>query len=126
MSPVSLPKIATPELRADTSMEGSAVRVVFSGSAESSAKEALDSLLRSLHAEALRNGAREVVLDVRDLEFMNSSCFKSFVFWLREAQEVEASKQYKIRMLSDDAKHWQRRSLAALACFAADLVRIEA
>ncbi len=126
MNAAGLPTIATPELRADASVDEGAVRVVFSGSAESAAKEALDGLLHALHSEALRTGIREVVVDVRDLEFMNSSCFKSFVFWLREAQEVDTAKQYKIRLLSDDAKHWQRRSLAALACFAADLVRIEA
>jgi hypothetical protein len=125
MSSTSLPRIATSELRADASIEDRAVRVILSGSAESSAKEALDGLLRALHVEALGQGLREVVVDVRDLEFMNSSCFKSFVFWLREAQEVDPAKQYKIRLLSDDAKHWQRRSLAALACFAADLVHIE-
>jgi hypothetical protein len=125
MSALSLPTIATPELRAEAALDGGALRVTFSGSAESNAKTALDGLFKSLHEEALRQGIREVTLDLRELEFMNSSCLKSFVFWLREAQELDASKQYKIRLLSDEAKHWQRRSLAALACFAADLVRIE-
>jgi hypothetical protein len=56
---------------------------------------------------------------------MNSSCFKAFVSWLGVLQDVDRVRQYRIRFLSDDQKHWQRRSLSALCCFAVDLVRIE-
>jgi hypothetical protein len=64
------------------------------------------------------------VVDFRAFDFMNSSCFKAFVTWIGLVQELESG-QYKIRFLSDEGKHWQRRSLDALRCFAVDLIQIE-
>ena len=40
-------------------------------------------------------------------------------------QDSAAEDQYKVRFLSDSKKHWQSRSLGALACFAVDLINIE-
>jgi hypothetical protein len=89
------------------------------------AKEGLDGLLPRVHEEALRRSAAEVVVDFRKLEFMNSSCFKSFVTWISEVQELAPEKQYRLRLLSSPEMHWQRRSLHALRCFAVDLISVE-
>ncbi len=62
---------------------------------------------------------------VTALEFMNSSCMKTFVTWIGLDQGLEADKQYKIRFRSNPEIHWQRRSLHALSRFAADLVTVE-
>jgi hypothetical protein len=56
---------------------------------------------------------------------MNSSCFKTFITWIVRVRNLAPDAQYKIRFLSDQEKHWQRRSLGALSCFAVDLIRIE-
>jgi hypothetical protein len=56
---------------------------------------------------------------------MNSSCFKIFVAWLAQVRDLDAAKQYRIHLLSNPNLLWQRRSLAALSCFAVDLVAIE-
>jgi hypothetical protein len=125
MTTVVVPTIATTELRSEHTCNNGTLNIRLVGSAESIAKSALDGLLKNVHNEAQRLKLQEVIVDLRELEFMNSACFKSFVYWLREAEELEPSKQYRIRLLSDDEKHWQRRCLAALACFAADLIRIE-
>jgi hypothetical protein len=125
MTAIAVPTIATTELKSEHTFSNSTLNIRLVGSAESIAKAALDGLLKNVHTEAQRLKLQEVIVDLRELEFMNSSCFKSFVYWLREAEELEPAKQYRIRLLSDDDKHWQRRSLAALACFAADLIRIE-
>ncbi|MDB4957395.1 MAG: hypothetical protein JWO36_4964, partial [Myxococcales bacterium] len=63
--------------------------------------------------------------DLRELEFMNSSCFKAFVAWIAMIRDLETDKQYRMHLLSNPNLHWQRRSLAALTCFAVDLVTIE-
>jgi hypothetical protein len=47
------------------------------------------------------------------------------VSWIGQVQDLEAHRQYRIRFLSDDNKHWQRRSLGALSCFAVDLIQVE-
>ena len=39
--------------------------------------------------------------------------------------DLEATQQYRIHLLSNPNLLWQRRSLAALSCFAVDLVAIE-
>jgi hypothetical protein len=65
-------------------------------------------------------------VDFRELEFMNSSCFKCFVTWLGIVQDLEPTRQYKIVFASNRELHWQRRSLNALRCFAMGVVTIEA
>ena len=66
----------------------------------------------------------EAVIDLRDLEFMNSSCFKSFVSWITDIQELEPAQQYKVRFLSNSKLHWQKRSLHSLRCFAVELITV--
>ncbi len=56
---------------------------------------------------------------------MNSSCFKSFVTWIGEVQDLQPDKQYRIHFRSNPEMLWQRRSLHALRCFAVDLITIE-
>jgi hypothetical protein len=51
--------------------------------------------------------------------------FKAFVSRLGTLQDLDVALQYRIRFLSDEEKHWQRRSLGALSSFAVDLVEIE-
>ena len=122
---LQLPKLDVPVLAAEAALADSVVTARFRGTADSEAKPALDDYVEALHAEARRLGASKVVIDFRELEFMNSSSFKVFVTWLAQVQELPAEKQYRIHFLSNPSMHWQRRSLAALSCFAVNLVTIE-
>lgn len=97
----------------------------LSGTADTGVREQLEEFFTQLHAEAVRLNATAVVVDVRELEFMNSSCLKVFVSWLAQLRELETPHQYKVRFRSNPQLLWQRRSLAALSCFAIDLVTIE-
>ena len=112
MTTIDIPVIRTNELEAEATYAHPALNVRLVGSAESVALAPLGVLLGKLHREAMRLAVREVTIDVRELEFMNSSCFEAFVDWLGVLQDVERGSQYRIRFLSDDQKHWQRRSLA--------------
>ncbi len=56
---------------------------------------------------------------------MSSSCFRTFVTWLSDVQDLPPERQYRIRLRSNATMLWQRRSLHALRCFAHDLVNIE-
>jgi hypothetical protein len=120
-----LPQIASAGFSAASSFDGGALHVRFGGNADLGAKNALEELLPRLHAEALRVAAAEVVIDFTGLEFMNSSCFRSFVGWVSDVQDLPPEKQYRIRLLSNSGMLWQRRSLHALKCFADDLIAIE-
>ena len=125
MTMIGVDSIVTPDLRASAFIEGTTFGARFSGNADTRAMAAIDTLLKGLHDQALQRNTREVVIDLTELEFMNSSCFKAFVTWIANVQDLEASKQYSIVFRSDPKKHWQRRSLEALSCFAIDLIRVE-
>jgi hypothetical protein len=122
---LDLPKLSGGVISAEASADDAAVRVRLAGTADVEARADLDVYMKRLHGEAVRIGAAKVVVDLRELEFMNSSCFKIFVAWLAQVRDLEPAQQYRIHLLSNPSLLWQRRSLAALSCFAVDLVAIE-
>jgi hypothetical protein len=97
----------------------------LSGTADLRVTDVMSSILTTVHEKAVELLVHKVVVDLRALEFMNSSCFKSFVKWTTQVQNLP-SPQYRIHFLSNPSMLWQRRSLHALSCFAADLVSIGA
>lgn len=105
--------------------EGERLVLELAGTADARAVDSLGRVLRGLHEHALAQRARMVTVDFRAAEFMNSSCFKAFVVWIDSVQAEAPERQYKITFLSNPEFHWQRRSLHALACFAADLIALE-
>jgi anti-anti-sigma regulatory factor len=96
--------VSGPALTADATFIDGVLDIRLIGSADAEAKADLDALIEKVQTEAVRLAATKVTVDLRHLEFMNSSCF---------------------HFLSNPEHHWQRRSLAALACFAVDLVAVE-
>lgn len=94
------------------------------GNADYAALDALEMLLTRSHSEATRLGVKEMVVDLRSLEFMNSSCFKCFLSWITDVQELEPDRQYKVKFLSNPQLHWQKRSLHSLRCFAVELITV--
>ena len=95
------------------------------GTADLTVKPQLDRFLAELHAEADHRKIEEVSVDVRQLEFMNSSCLKSFVWWISTVQERVGTARYRIIFVSSPTVYWQRRSLNALACLASDIISIQ-
>jgi hypothetical protein len=122
---MSIQDIHTPDLVTETHTDRASIDVKLVGTAESSSMDPLGLFLQQLHETAVSSKIREVIVDLRGLEFMNSSCFKKFVTWMSSLQNLPPESQYNVRFVSDERKHWQSRSLGALACFAADLIRLE-
>jgi hypothetical protein len=114
-----------PVMTAVPVLDDTAIQVHFGGTADVEAREDLEAFVKQLHVEARRLSVGAVRLDFRELSFMNSSCFKIFVARLAEVRDSEPHEQYRIQMLSNPSMLWQRRSLAALSCFASNLVTIE-
>jgi hypothetical protein len=90
------------------------VDVRLSGNADMDVVRGLAGYLKTLHLEVVRLRGRRVVVDVRDLYFMNSSCLKTLVTWITTVQEMEKTARYRIDFIRNDNLHWQRRSLDAL------------
>lgn len=122
-SSINVPAIRDLDFSAETTLAADGVRIKLAGNADARVVMPLTTLLPQLHTEATRLGAKRVIVDFLELEFMNPSCFKSFVTWI--ATVLEASDQYQVTFLSNPTMLWQRRSLHALSCFAADLISVE-
>ena len=104
--------------------EGRTLTAWLKGNADYAALDALEMLLTRAHAEATRLEVTEMIVDLRQLEFMNSSCFKCFLSWITDIQELEPERQYKVKFLSNPQLHWQKRSLHSLRCFAVELISV--
>ena len=100
--------------------------VSFSGTADLTIKSHLDTFLHDVHSEAQRRLAEVVTVDVRKMEFINSSCLKSFVWWITTVQEQPGELQYRIIFLHNPSVRWQLRSLSALASLASNIITIRA
>lgn len=122
---LALADVAAEAMTIQGGLADATIAIRIAGTADLAARAELEDYMRRLHDEAVRVKATAVVVDLRELEFMNSSCLKVFVVWLAQLRDMESSAQYKVRIQSNPALLWQRRSLAALSCFAVDLVTIE-
>jgi hypothetical protein len=113
------------DLRATTSLEGGVLRLAFTGTADASSEAALGTLLSRIHSELLQEEVREAQVDMRALEFMNSSCFKAFITWIIAVDHLPPGQRHRIRFLCNPALHWQKRSLRAMVHFGNDIVTVE-
>jgi hypothetical protein len=126
MSELAMLDVDTTDLRVRaTRVDDDKIRLAMIGSAETPAFEALTTLVRRLQEQTHRRRPTEVVVDWRELDFMNSACLKTFVTWLGQLRDADEAAQYGVRFLFDRNKHWQRRTVGALQCFAPRLVTIE-
>ncbi len=114
------------DFAAQASARDRRIQVNLTGTADLTVRVQLDRFLRDVHSEAQRRLAEEVTVDVRQLEFMNSSCLKCFVWWIGAVQEQVGDGRYRIVFVSSPAVYWQRRSLNALACLANEIISIQA
>ena len=106
-------------------LEDKTLTVKFTGNADMAAVRPLSLYLSHVHAEALELELDEVAFDLKQLYFMNSSCFKSFVTWINSVSMGDRKRAYRIRFLANPQQYWQRRSLDALRRMAQDIVTIE-
>ncbi len=124
MSQLNLPAFRDENFEASAALNGGTLTLHFKGSAELQVSEVLGPLLMQAHQEALRLGTSEVQVDFEQLHFMTSSCLKRFVTWLSEVQG-SPRKPYSIRFISNSRFRWQKASLAALQCFAPEVITVE-
>lgn len=122
MTPIEL---RVGELHARALCEPEVMRLTLEGTADAAAEAALNEMLGRLHGESQRAGVREVAVDLRALEFMNSSCFKSFITWIVAVRRLPEEQHYRIRFLANAGLHWQKRSLHAISYFGGDLVSVD-
>lgn len=109
---------------ATTTTAGSRLQLRLEGNADTEVVNELTSYLRDVHGRAMVMGAEEVVVDLRGLFFLTSSCFKCFLTWITSIEELEEAKRYRVRLEANANLHWQQRSLDALRNFAPGVVSL--
>jgi hypothetical protein len=126
MNPLELPIQQVAELTARANVDSEHVELSLAGTADLRVTAELDLILQGIHTEMLSRGLKQVDVNLRELEFMNSSCFKSFVTWIGNLQKLPNTAQYQVRLVSDPDIIWQRRSLESLSYCAPNLIRVVA
>lgn len=106
--------------------EPSGFRVQLRGTISTVAPSAvLNPFVDAVHDTVVKAGRQEVAVDMTDLEFCNSSGFKSFVYWVEKIRALPAAQRYRLLFHSNPARKWQRTSLLALSCFGVESVAFD-
>jgi hypothetical protein len=121
----AIASVSEADFTAEAGNSNGILTVSLTGNADLNVKTQLDGFLITVHEEARRLSVSDVEVDVRRLEFMNSSCLKTLVGWISRIQDEPPAKQYRVLFRSSPALFWQRRSLHALSCLASDLVSVQ-
>jgi hypothetical protein len=106
-------------------VQGGNIEVSIAGEADAAALGHLEEILAALHASACDRHVKEVVVDLRKLVFMSSSCLTKVIAWVNRVRVLDETDRYAIRLLSDQTLLWQKRSLHALQCFAAGVISLQ-
>ena len=125
MTATALEPIDESEFRAQGQFEDNRLSVYLWGNADHRGTTLIDAFLSAADRESVAAGVKEVVVDFRQLMFMNSACLKSLVTWLRRVQERPPERQYAIRFLQEPEAHWQVRSFSALTAIGRGVLTVE-
>jgi anti-anti-sigma factor len=104
---------------------GDAITISLSGNADMAVHERLKGFLEGFDHLAKRERLKEVLFDLQELYFMNSSCLSLLLRMINGVLEPRNSHKYKIRFRSNPNLRWQKKSLQALQTYAPDIVAIE-
>ena len=86
--------------------------------------EVVGGYFKKVHAAAEASGVAQVIIDVTELQFMNSSAIRVFIDWV---QWVKGSKSpYKMRFITDRTITWQRSTFSAVQALGTGHVSVEA
>lgn len=119
-------EIREPKYSARFTADGKGFAVAFRGTISTpQPSDVLLPFVEAVHAHLVERDATEVAVDLIDLEFCNSSGFKSFVHWVEQIRAMPGEKRYRLRFISSGLRRWQRTSLLALSCYGVDHVAIE-
>jgi hypothetical protein len=104
-------------------MESGVLRVSVVGTVEMREPgELLNPYWTMIDEEARRHGIKRVEVDLRDLNFMNSSGILTFVRWITRAKGHPADAAYTLVLKYDRNVTWQRTSVPTLAKLAPNVV----
>ncbi|HEU4409613.1 MAG TPA: hypothetical protein VFS43_30440 [Polyangiaceae bacterium] len=125
MSELTVIEVKRDEFKTRTELCGRSVAAAFIGTADMLATKDLERYVRALEAEVRRLAVCEVVVDMRELYFMNSHCLKLLVSWIVRAEALAPPQRCTFLFRTHRGLPWQRRTLLALTALAESIVRVE-
>ena len=103
-------------------LEGNVLRIAMSGAIEMRDPGiVLNPYWNALDDEVRQRGLQRVELDLRNLNFMNSSGILTLVRWITRAK-AHGTSGYRIALQFDRNVTWQRTSIPTLAKLAPEIV----
>jgi hypothetical protein len=112
------------KLTLEASVTPAGINVTVTGGADMDTTENLRQFLSELHRSAIRLRTTEVVIDVRSLGFINSSCLTEVARWLTHLPHTAEAERYHVKLSIDTSQPWQRRSFGPLRYVAPGLVTV--
>lgn len=104
-------------------LDDEGLRVVMSGAVEMrDPGETLNPYWSSIDEQARARSLKKVVLDLRDVNFMNSSGILTLVRWITKLKTQAADQAYQLVLEYDRNVTWQRTSVPTLAKLAPSAV----
>ena len=122
----ALPQAADEKYSAHLVPDPLGVKVYFKGTISTvNPSVVLNPFVDAVHSELAKRGPGRVRVDLRELEFCNSSGFKSFIHWIERIASLPERSRYSLHFLSNPSRKWQRTSLLALSCYGVNSVSME-
>jgi hypothetical protein len=125
MSTGTVDPISESQFSAAALFDESSFLITMTGKADLTVSAKLDGFVDAVHSEAQRLHPSAVRVDLRQLEFMNSSCLRSLVRWIGHIEHLDSVERYRLTLVSSPDLVWQKRSLLALTLLASEVVSLE-
>jgi hypothetical protein len=125
MSRIPIAELKGEDFSARASLDGEVPQVELVGKADLEVRADLEQFLDAVHEQTLRLRLALVRVDLRRLEFMNSSCLRCLIRWVGLIQALDPKRRYRMLLVSNPSIIWQKRSLVALSLLASDLLQID-
>lgn len=122
---LQVPAVEDPDFVAELTFRDGA-RLRLAGSADSEVALGLGPALARVHDELRARRERELVIDLRSVDAMIPACWRELVGWVARLGDLALDERYRICVRTNPAILWQQHVVPALACFATDLVTVEA
>jgi hypothetical protein len=91
---LDFPAVSAANFAADATSADGVLTLSMSGVADEHSRDVVGAVIARMHNEAVRTQVAQVVLDLRELEFMSSSCIKFLVSWVAMLQEADEGNRY--------------------------------
>ena len=85
----------------------------------------LEPLFEKIHLGSVKCNFSEVILDFKELRYMNSNGIKAVAQWIMRLSELDDSQKYQIRIFYNKKISWQNTSLHTLTFLVPGSVFIE-